>query len=213
MVHSPTNESQQAEDDLGLLRRAQAGDFAAFEALVARLQGRVYGVAYRILGQAQDAEDVVQQTFLSVVEHIDGFRGESSVATWVLRIATNFALKTLRKKQGLPTLSLDVEEESFAHIPHPEYIAAWREMPDALAQRAELRGMLDKAIAELDDKYRVVFVLRDIEELSTEETAEALGISISNVKVRLMRARMQLRERLTRELGDDATRVNPDHRH
>lgn len=201
-----------AEDDLTLFRRAQTGDFQAFADLVRRLQGRVYGVAYRILGQAQDAEDVVQQTFLSVIEHIDRFREESAVATWVLRIATNFALKILRKKRGLPTVVLE-EEESLGAVPHPDYIAQWREPPDALVERAELRELLDRAIAELDDKYRVVFVLRDIEGLSTEETAETLGLSGSNVKIRLLRARMQLRERLTRELGDSATQVAPDHLH
>lgn len=204
-----------ADPDLDLLRQAQAGDFAPFEALVGRLQGRVYGVAYRILGQAQDAEDVVQQTFLSVIEHIETFRAESAVATWVLRIATNFALKVLRKRRGLPTVPLDVaaEDESLGSVPHPDYIAQWRENPEDLAARAELKDVLDRAIAELDDKYRVVFVLRDIEGFSTEETAAALGLTESNVKVRLLRARLQLRERLTREFGDEATRVLSDHRH
>ncbi len=202
-----------ADDDLALIRRAQTGDFTAFEALVSRLQKRVHGTAYRILGQSQDAEDVVQQTFLSLIEHIDTFRGESAVATWVLRIATNFALKILRKQRGLPTVPFDDLDESFATVPHPEYIAQWRDAPDSLVERAELRDFLDRAIAELDDKYRVVVVLRDIEDLSTLETADALGLSISNVKVRLLRARMQLRERLTRELGDAATQVQPDHTH
>ncbi len=211
MAQSPDGTT--SEDDLALLRRAQTGDFTAFEGLVNRLQGRVYGVAYRILGQSQDSEDVVQQTFLSLIEHIDSFRGESAVATWVLRIATNFALKILRSRRGLPTVSFDEQDESFATVPHPEYIAQWRETPDDLVERAELRGLLDRAIAELDDKYRVVFVLRDIEGMSTEETAEALGLSQSNVKVRLLRARLQLRERLTRELGDASTRVRPDHDH
>ncbi|CAN5361170.1 sigma-70 family RNA polymerase sigma factor [soil metagenome] len=212
-VPKTRDEPHAADDDLPLLRRAQTGDFAAFETLVAQLQNRVYGVAYRILGHAQDAEDVVQQTFLSIIEHIDGFRGESAVATWVLRIATNFALKVLRKKRGLPTVPLTTADESFADVPHPKYIAEWRDSAESLVERAETRELLDRAIAELDDKHRVVFVLRDIEEMSTEETAEALGLSISNVKVRLLRARMQLRERLTRELGDEATRVEPDHRH
>lgn len=201
-------------EDLALLRRAQTGDFAAFETLVGRFQGRVYGVAYRIVGQAQDAEDVVQQTFLSLIEHIDSFRGESAVATWVLRIATNFALKVLRKRRGLPLVPLDAaEDDSLAGVPHPDYIAQWREPPDELLARAELREKLDRAIAELDDKHRVVFVLRDIEGLSTRETAEAVGISEANVKVRLLRARLQLRERLTRTFGDDSTRVYPDHSH
>lgn len=205
--------SSSATEDLGLLRRAQAGDFAAFEQLVGRLQGRVYSVAYRILGQQQDAEDVVQQTFLSLIEHIDTFRGESAVATWVFRIATNFALKVLRKKRGLPTVAYEDETDSYAQVPHPEYIAAWKETPESLAEQAEMRQLLDQAIAELDDKYRIVFVLRDIEGLSTEETSDILGLTVSNVKVRLLRARMQLRERLTRELGDELTRQIPDHRH
>lgn len=214
MASDPLPPAHDADDDLALLRRAQTGDFAAFESLVGRFQGRVYGVAYRIVGQAQDAEDVVQQTFLSLIEHLDSFRGESAVATWVLRIATNFALKVLRKRRGLPLVSLDSgDDDSLAGVPHPDYIAQWRDPPDALLERAELREQLDAAIAELDDKHRVVFVLRDIEGLSTRETAEAVGISEANVKVRLLRARMQLRERLTREFGDEATRVVPDHRH
>ncbi len=196
-----------------MLRRAQTGDYAAFEELVSRMQQRVYGVAYRILGQSHDAEDVVQQTFLSLIEHIDSFRGESAVATWVLRIATNFALKILRKKRGLPTVAMEENDESISTVPHPHYIAQWREAPESLVERAELRELLDQAISELDSKYRVVFVLRDIEGMSTEETASALGLSISNVKIRLLRARMQLRERLTRELGDAATQVIPDHSH
>lgn len=209
----PSADSDSSDEDLALLRRAQSGDFEAFEQLVNKFQGRVYGVAYRILGQAQDAEDVVQQTFLSLIEHIDTFRGESSVSTWVLRIATNFALKVLRKKRGLPTASIPEQDESFGSVPHPDYIAQWRETPDSLLQRKELRSLLDRVINELDDKHRVVFVLRDIEGLSTQETAETLGLSESNVKIRLLRARMQLRERLTRELGDESTQVKPDHSH
>ncbi len=207
------NDHESEDYDLPWIRQAQTGDFRAFEQLVHRFQRRVYSVAFRILGQAQDAEDVVQQTFLGMIENIESFRGESSVATWVLRIATNFALKILRKKRGLPTTMFDEADESFATIPHPDLIAQWRETPEALAERAEVRELLDQAIHELDDKYRAVFVLRDIEGLSTEETAETMGLSPANVKVRLMRARMQLRERLTRNLGDESTRVIPDHRH
>ena len=210
---SPDHRLADAEQELRLFRQAQTGDFDAFEQLVFRLQGRVYSVVFRILGQRQDAEDVVQQTFLTLIEKIDTFRGESAVATWVFRIATNFALKVLRKKRGLPTVSLDDATETYASVPHPEYIAQWRTAPADLVQQAELRGLLDQAIAELDDKYRLVFVLRDLEELSTEETAETLGITASNVKVRLLRARLQLRERLTRVLGNDSTRIIPDHSH
>ncbi|HMO35739.1 MAG TPA: sigma-70 family RNA polymerase sigma factor, partial [Gemmatales bacterium] len=109
--------------------------------------------------------------------------------------------------------SIDVEQDSYRSVPHPQFIAQWQELPESPLERAELRTLLDRAIAELEDKYRVVFVLRDMEELSTEETAQTLGLSVSNVKVRLLRARLQLRERLTQTLGDESTRVFPDHTH
>lgn len=205
-----------ADPDRPLLEQARAGDFTAFEALVGRFQGRVLGLAYRMLGEPHDAEDVTQQTFLSLVEHLKDFRGESAVAAWVLRIAANHALKVLRKRRGLPTVPLTDPpgpDEGYAGAPHPDYIADWRDDPADLAERHEVRAAIDRALAGLDDKYRAVFVLRDIEGFSVREAAELLGISEVNVKVRLLRARLALREVLTRTFGDDATRVIPDHRH
>jgi RNA polymerase sigma-70 factor (ECF subfamily) len=215
-MSEPTDPPPPADPDLDLLRRARVGDFVAFEQLVGRFQGRVYGLAYRVLGEPHDAEDVTQQTFLSLVEHLRGFREESAVAAWVLRIAANHALKLLRKRRGLPTVPLAEpggEDEGYADVPHPEFIAPWRDDPADLAERHEVRGLIDRALAELDDKYRAVFVLRDVEGLSVREAAELLGISEANVKVRLLRARLALREKLTRVLGDEAARVYPDHRH
>lgn len=197
------------DPDRPLFDRARAGDFAAFEELVGRLQPRVYGLALRILGETHDAEDVTQQTFLSLVEHLGEFRGESAVAGWVLRIAANHALKLLRKRRGLPTVSLPETDEGYADLPHPQYIAPWRDDPAALAGRHETRELIDRALAELDDKHRAVFVLRDVEGFSVKETADLLGISEANVKVRLLRARLALRERLTRTLGDDSASVRP----
>lgn len=197
------------DPDLALFRRARAGDFAAFDELVGRLQPRVYGLALRISGESHDAEDVTQQTFLSVVEHLDEFRGESAVAGWVLRIAANHALKLLRKRRGLPTVPLADADETFADLPHPQYIAPWRDDPADLAERREIRDLIDRALAELDEKHRAVFVLRDVEGFTVKETAVLLGLSESNVKVRLLRARLALRELLTRELGDESTRVRP----
>jgi RNA polymerase sigma-70 factor (ECF subfamily) len=203
-----------ADPDLPLLTKARGGDFAAFEALVARFQDRVYGLAYRMLGEAHDAEDVTQQTFLSLVEHLKDFRGESAVAGWVLRIAANHALKLLRKRRGLPTVPLaDPGDEGYGDLPHPDFIAPWRDDPADLAARREVRGLIDAALAGLDEKYRVVFVLRDVEGFSVRETAKMLGLSEANVKVRLLRARLALREKLTRALGDEAARVFPDHHH
>jgi RNA polymerase sigma-70 factor (ECF subfamily) len=215
-MSEPTDPPPPADPDLDLLRRARAGDFAAFEQLIGRFQGRVYGLAYRMLGEPHDAEDVTQQTFLSLVEHLRDFREESAVAAWVLRIAANHALKLLRKRRGLPTVPLadpGGADEGYADLPHPEFIAPWREDPADLAERHEVRELIDSALAELGDKYRTAFVLRDVEGFSVREAAELLGISEGNVKVRLLRARLALREKLTRVLGDEAARVYPDHRH
>ncbi|MCE9561562.1 MAG: sigma-70 family RNA polymerase sigma factor [Planctomycetes bacterium] len=204
------------DPDRDIVRRAQAGEFAAFEELVGRFQSRVFGLAYRMLGESHDAEDVTQQTFLSLVEHLRDFREESGVAAWVLRIAANHALKLLRKRRGLPTVTLNDTsgpEEGYGDVPHPAFIAPWRDDPTDLAERHEVRELIDRALADLDEKYRAVFVLRDVEGFSIQETAELLGISEANVKVRLLRARLALRERLTRVLGDETTRVFPDHQH
>lgn len=206
------SDSSAAHDEL--LSRSRGGDYASFAALVEGLQGRVYGLARRITGRREDAEDVVQQTFLSVLEHLDTFRGDGPIAGWVLRIAANHGLKLLRKRRALPTVPLDAAAENEAvGLPHPDYVAPWRDAPAELAQRAEVRQLLDEALSELDDKYRVVFVLRDVEGFSVRETAEALGLTESAVKVRLLRARLALRERLTRALGDEAARIYPTHDH
>lgn len=204
-----------AMKDEHLIAQAAGGDFAAFQELVSRFQSRVFGVALRIVGQRQDAEDATQQTFLSLIEHVDSFRGESSVATWILRIATNHALKLLRKRRGLPSVPLNgtTDDDSYSSLPHPDFIARWSATPETLAQQAEVREQIESALNALDDKYRVVFVLRDIEGLSVRETAETLDLTEGTVKVRLLRARLMLRERLTREFGDEATRLFPDHEH
>jgi len=211
-------ENNTSPSDLELFRRARDGQWEAFEELVSRFEPRVFGLVWRILQQQQDAEDATQQTFLSVMENLDKFREEASVATWILRIATNHALKILRKRRGLVTVPLETQGDSSGDdegFRRPEFIAQWRDDPADLAQQAEVKQLLREALEELDEKYRVVFVLRDIEGFSTQETAQMMGISVSNVKVRLLRARLQLRERLTRVLGDESTQmaVPEDHQH
>jgi RNA polymerase sigma-70 factor (ECF subfamily) len=196
--------------DLVLVTRAQAGELDAFEALANRYERRVYALALRMLRHQQDAEDVTQQTFLSALENLGGFRGDASFATWLLRIATHAALKVIRKQKGLDTVSLEEateEADGYDTIPHPEYIADWRYSPEQLVQKNEIQRLLDEALAKLDEKHRLVFLLRDVEGLSVKETAEALGLSETNTKVRLLRARLQLREQLTRTLGDPERRV------
>jgi RNA polymerase sigma-70 factor (ECF subfamily) len=194
--------------DEKLVECAKSGDLGAFEQLVVRHEGRIYGLALRILRQEQDAEDVTQQAFLSVVEHLEGFRGASSFATWITRIATHAALKVLRKRKGLDVVSLDagVEEDASAVV-LPDFIADWRESPAVLVGRRETRRLVEEALERLDEKHRLVFLLRDVEGFSVRETAETLGLSEVNVKVRLLRARLQLREALTRSFGDPERRL------
>ena len=207
--------TESAEHDGVLVGQARQGDLAAFESLVARHERWLYDVAFRIVRREHDAEEVVQQTFLSVIEHLKDFREESSFRTWVTRIATNHALALLRRRAVRKTVPLadDRTAEGYDQLPHPEYVASWRETPEQIASRRETRKLLDQALDDLDDKYRLVFLLRDVEGLSTAETARALEISTSNVKVRLLRARLMLRERLTRLFGDESTRVEPGHDH
>jgi len=198
------------DDDVDLVRRAKSGDYPAFEALVSKYQQSMYALARRIVGNTEDAEDVVQDAFSSVVQHLGEFRGEASFQTWLSRIATNQALKVLRKRRGLSTVPLDESRDlDAAALPRPEYIAPWAKDPREAGRDPSIRTLIEQALAELDEKYRLAFTLRDLQGLSTEAAAQILGISESNLKVRLLRARLQLRERLTRVLGDESARILP----
>ena len=201
-------------NDIFLVRRAKAGELTAFEELVSRHERQIYSLALRLLQNPHDAEDITQQAFLNALEHLAGFREEASFATWLNRIATFAALKVIRKRKGLDTVSLEATtepQEDYDSIPHPEYITDWKESPERLVERNETRRLLDEALGQLDEKHRLVFLLRDVEGLSVKESAAALGLSEANVKVRLLRARLQLRELLTRTLGDPARRVVREH--
>ena len=192
-------------DDAELVAKAREGDFAAFESLVLRHTSAIYRRGIRITARAEDAEEVVQQTFLSILQNLSGYRGDAPFLSWALRIATNHSLEILRKRRRQHTVPLaDDSGRDHEGLPHPEFVAPWRESPERLAERHEARSLVHAAIAELDEKHRQVFLLRDVEGLSTGETAEALHITEANVKVRLMRARLMLRERLTRHWGGDA---------
>ncbi len=208
---SPIAPTGAQPDDHDLVRAARLGSLGALEALVSRHERRVFGLARRMTGSDHDAEDITQQTFVSAARGLSSFRGRSSFSTWVTAIAANAALKLLRKRRGLPTTSLDaaIAPDRDGAIAHPEFIADWREGPDRLAERAETREVLDSAIAALDPAYRAVFLLRDVEGLPVRETARALRITQANVKVRLLRARLKLRERLTKAFGDPSRRYQP----
>lgn len=215
MNSEPQQSAGSATDpDRPLVSAARAGDYAAFEQLVARYERPLYTLALRITQRVEDAEEVVQETFLSVVQHLKDFQEASRFYTWLVRIATNHALKLLRRRRTRRAVSLDAHGGGTdAHVPQdlprPEFIAPWAQDPARLAHAQEVRELLDTALAELAEKYRVVFLLRDVEGLSVDQTARLLGITQSNVKVRLMRARLQLRERLTRQFGDERQRVAP----
>lgn len=198
-------------DERDLVARAKAGDWDAFEALVGRHERRLYGLAYGILQSREDAQDAVQKAFLAAVEHLKDFREQAAFGTWIGRIATNQALELLRSRKVRRAEVYDESEgpDDTEAVRLPRYIAAWKETPEDLAGRAQTRALIAAALAELDEKHRTVFVLRDMEGRSVAETAAALGITEGNVKVRLLRARLALRERLTAAFGDPATRVEP----
>jgi RNA polymerase sigma-70 factor, ECF subfamily len=191
------------DPDRDFVQRARSGDYAAFESLVAKYQQRVYRLGMRIVRQSQDAEEVVQQTFLSMIEHLDGFRQESGFATWLMRIATNHALALVRRRVSHRTVSLADSSEDNQSVPRPEFVAEWRQPPEEIAADREMRQLVTRVLDNIDLKYSLVFVLRDLEGFSTEETADILHISENNVKVRLLRARLMLRERLTRLFGEE----------
>ncbi len=195
-----------ASDELSLVERARAGDAEAFTELVKRYDKKIYRLAKHITQNDEDAEDVLQETFLKAYEHLDGFQGNSRFYTWIVRIGVNEALMKLRKRKSSRTVSLDEEIDTGEEMMVRE-IAVWDGNPEDQYSKEEFRAMLDDALAGLKPAFREVFTLRDIAELSTEETAERLHISIAAVKSRLLRARLQLREKLTRlfkKKGDDA---------
>ena len=188
----------------------------AFEKLISRYERRIYWLARRITGSEEDAQDATQQAFLDAMQGLAGFREKASFSTWLTTIAANAAMKLVRKRRGLSTMSLDeaTTPDEAGQVPHPEYIADWRETPDKLAQDSETSRLLDDAIAGLAPDYRAVFMLRDVEGLSVKDTAMALKTGEGNVKVRLLRARLLLREKLTAVFGDEHRTYKPvDHGH
>ncbi len=185
-------------DEAPVLERARAGDAEAFTELVRQYDKKIFRIAKHITQNDEDAEDVLQDAFLKAYEHLEGFHGDSKFYTWIVRIAVNEALMKLRKRKGDKTVPLDEPVDTGEDVVVRE-IAVWDDNIEERLGRSELGGILDQAVDSLKPDFRTVFVLRDIEELSTEETAEALGISIPAVKSRLLRARLQLREKLTRQ--------------
>jgi RNA polymerase sigma-70 factor (ECF subfamily) len=182
-------------EELTLVQAAKRGDDSAFEELVRRYDRNVFRIAQHITQNREDAEDVVQEAFLKAYGNLAQFQEQSKFYTWLVRIAVNEALMKLRRRKPERTVSLDedikTEDDSL-----PREIADWSPNPEQQYTQSELREILSKTIQGLPPGFRTVFVLRDVEGLSTEETAAALELSVPAVKSRLLRARLQLRERL-----------------
>jgi RNA polymerase sigma-70 factor, ECF subfamily len=184
------------EDEPALVAAAQAGDLNAFDTLVGRYERKIFRLAQNITQNREDAEDVMQEAFLKAFEHLHEFQGNSRFYTWLVRIAVNQALMKLRKRRP-NQVSLDEQLDTGEEL-IPREVEDWGPSPMERFEQTELAGILSTTIGELDPSFRIVFQLRDIEGLSTEETAEALGLSVPAVKSRLLRARLKLRTRLSR---------------
>jgi RNA polymerase sigma-70 factor, ECF subfamily len=194
-----TIQKKAAEDtsELSLVQAAKKGDLEAFSALVKRYDRNVFRIAQHITHNEEDAQDVVQDAFLKAYQNLDQFQGNSKFYTWLVRIAVNEALMKLRRRRTDRTVSIDEDVETEEGT-MPREVADWSPNPEQLYGQSELSDILKKTIQGLPPGFRTVFVLRDVEGLSTEETAEMLGLTIPAVKSRLLRARLQLRERLAK---------------
>jgi RNA polymerase sigma-70 factor (ECF subfamily) len=195
-------------EELMLVNAARGGDVASFEKLVRKYDRNVFRIANHITQNREDAEDVVQDAFLKAFTNLGQFQGQSKFYTWLVRIAVNEALMRLRRRRPERMVSLD-EDINTGEDTIPREVADWSPNPEQLYNQSELREILQKTIQGLPPSFRTVFVLRDVEGLSTEETADALNLSIPAVKSRLLRARLQLRDRLTKyfkkQRGGDGT--------
>ena len=176
------------DPDLEIVERVRNGDTDAFEELVRKHGRRVYRSLMGILGNAEEAEDALQDAFLKAFQHLPNFEGRSRFSTWLVRIAINAGLQRVRGRKDFD--SLDEESEEF----RPRNIQAWTDTPEEYYSREELRRLVETEVMKLPVKYRVALMLRDLEELSTEEAAAALGLSVPGLKARVLRGRLMLRE-------------------
>jgi len=181
-----------------LVKKSQKGDYLSFEELVKRYEKKIYSLAYRIMGNKEDASDVLQETFLQAFKKLSGFKGKAKFSTWLYRIAVNICLMRKRKQKKMETVSLDVpiltkKEDEIKR----ELGDDWSESPLATLENKEVKKTLSEAIGLLPEEYRTVFLLRGLNGLSNEEVAKVLKISLPAVKSRLHRARLFLRDKLS----------------
>jgi len=183
------------DPDAGLVAKAREGGLEAFEELIRRHTRSVYRILMAILGDREEAQDAMQDAFLNAFKHIGEFQGRSRFSTWLVSIARNTALQRLRDRKNMESLDegeLEGEEEF-----RPRQVRAWQDNPEQMHSKTEIRELVERGINRLPAKYRVVMVLRDIEQLSTEEVAQELRLSVPALKARLFRARLMLREWLS----------------
>jgi len=188
-----------SEISIEALRRGDRGEFAR---LVDAYSGPLYRLALKMLGTASDAEDALQNTFLKAFQHMDSFEERSSLSTWLYRIASNEALMLLRKRRPEISFADTMAEEEDERNYDPVQFTDWCCLPEEEYLSAEGRKAMDRAVEHLPETLRIVFVLRDIEDLSIQETSQVLGLSETAVKTRLLRARLRLREELSSYYGD-----------
>jgi RNA polymerase sigma-70 factor (ECF subfamily) len=195
----PTETLRQEVDDATLASRVLAGDTAAFELVMRRHNRRLYRVARAMLRDSAEAEDALQDAYLAAFQGMGNYRGESSLDTWLSRVVVNQCLGRLRRQARrdniVPMVSMDAEEQEYSAMPSDKF-----EAPDHAFARAELRAVLERKLDELPEAFRTVFMLRCVEELSVEETAQILNIPEATVRTRHFRARGLLRESLAQDI-------------
>ena len=196
MATTPTN-GLATMTDLELVGLAKSGQMDAFDELVSRHERKIFRLTQHITGNREDGQDALQETFLKAFSRLGQFQGDSQFYTWLVRIAVNESLMKLRKGRAHPTVSLDEPIETDDDL-IPRELGTWDRNPEQLYAREEWREILDRAVQSLPPIFRTVFVLRDMDQLSTEEAAEVLQLSVPAVKSRLLRARLQLREKLSK---------------
>ena len=192
------------DDELSLVQEAKAGNYSAFEELVNRYEKKIYRLALNITRHREDAEDVLQEAFMKSFQHLENFREGSRFYTWLVRIAVNEGLMKLRKRRTSRLVQVQEATDKEGQVVPREFVD-WGPNPEELYERSELEEILQKAVDSLSPNFRNVFLLRDVEKLSTEETADVLEVSIGAVKARLFRARLQLREELSKVFKRDST--------
>ena len=197
----------ESRDEVQMIALILTGQAYLFHELIRPYERSVFAMALSFLHNEADAQDAAQEAFLKAYRNLSGFRGESKFGTWLISITLNEARSRIRRKNAAPMVSLDGEPDEHGHI-SPALLRDWREIPSEALERQEVRLLLQEAIAALPENYRSVFLLREVDDLSTNEAAEVLNITVASAKVRLHRARMMLQKRLAPSLKQ----LNPKRR-